>query len=119
MVLRYDNEGTVNEGTGYEQSGTLFYSEAERAWEVPQDWTREGSESLTIWFRGIPASVGSFRAAGPIYMMSGGGADIWGTSDQFHFAYKQFSGVGSITAKVVSVSNTDTWAKAGVMIRET
>jgi regulation of enolase protein 1 (concanavalin A-like superfamily) len=118
MYMRYDNDGTVNEGTSYEQSGTLFYSEAERHWQDPQDWTREGSKSLTLWFRGIPASVGSFRIAGTIYMMSAAGSDIWGTSDQFHFAYKQFSGVGSITAKVVSVANSDPWAKAGVMMRE-
>jgi regulation of enolase protein 1 (concanavalin A-like superfamily) len=119
MYMRYDNDGTVNEGTDYEQSGTLTFSEAERQWAEPQDWTAEGAESLTLWFRGVSASVGSFRAVGPIYMMTAGGADIWGTSDQFHFAYKQFSGVGSITAKVVSVSNTDPWAKAGLMMRET
>jgi len=118
MYMRYDNDGTVNEGTSYEQSGTLAFSEAERQWQNPQDWTREGSESLKLWFRGVPASVGSFRAAGPIYMMTAAGSDIWGTSDQFHFAYKQFSGVGSMTAKVVSVANTDPWAKAGVMMRE-
>ncbi len=119
MYMRYDNDGTVNEGTDYEQSGTLTFSEAERQLAEPQDWTVYGAESLTLWFRGIPASVGSFRAIPPIYLMTAGGADIWGTSDQFHFGYKQFSGVGSITVKVVSVSNTDPWAKAGVMIRET
>jgi hypothetical protein len=40
-------------------------------------------------------------------------------ADEFHFAYKTLSGAGSITAKVVSVTNTDPWSKAGVMIRET
>ncbi len=126
MYMRYDNDGTVNEGTDLEQAGTLLYSEAQRTWEAPQDWTRENAESLTLWFRGIPASVGSFSfdpaqdgTAGPPIIMTAAGADIWGTSDEFHFAYKQFSGVGSITAKVVSVSNTNSWAKAGVMLRET
>ncbi len=117
MYMHYDNDGTVNEGTSYEQSGTLLYSEAERTWEVAQDWTRKGVESLTLWFRGIPASVGSF-SAGPPITMTAGGADIWGMADQFHFAYKRLSGGGSITARVVSVSNTNPWAKAGVMIRE-
>jgi len=118
MYMRYDNDGTVNEGTDYEQSGTLLYSEAERTWEIPQDWTRKGVNSLTLWFRGIPASVGSFTAGPPI-TMTAAGADIWGTADEFHFAYKSLSGIGSITARVVSVSNTDPWAKAGVMIRQT
>ena len=118
MYMHYDNDGTVNEGTTYEKSGTLLYSEAERQWDTAQDWTAKGVNSLTLWFRGIPASVGSFTAGPPI-KMTAAGADIWGTADQFHFAYKQLSGNGSITAKVVSVSNTDAWAKAGVMIRET
>jgi hypothetical protein len=122
MYMRYDNDGTVNEGTDYEQSGTLLYSETERQWTDPQDWTREGVTSLTLWFRGVPASVGSFapqgQAEGPPITMTAGGEDIWGTADRFHFAYKQLSGVGSITAKILSVSNTDPWAKAGVMIRE-
>jgi regulation of enolase protein 1 (concanavalin A-like superfamily) len=118
MYMRYDNDGTVNEGTEYEKSGTLTFSEAERQWAEPQDWTAYDAQSLTLWFRGIPASVGSFSVIPPIYLMNAGGADIWGTADQFHFGYKQFSGLGSITAKVLSVKNTDQWAKAGVMIRE-
>jgi regulation of enolase protein 1 (concanavalin A-like superfamily) len=117
MYMRYDNDGTVNEGTDYEQSGTQLYSEAEREWPQSQDWTRRGANSLTLWFRGVPASVGSFTEGPPI-TMTAGGADIWGTADEFHFAYKRLSGGGSITAKVLSVSNTDPWAKAGVMIRE-
>ncbi len=122
MYMLYDNDGTVNEGTNYEQSGTLFYSEAEREWADAQDWTRDGVNSLTLWFRGISASVGSFapqgQAEGPPITMTANGTDIWGNSDQFHFAYKKLSGEGSITAKVVSVSNTDPWAKVGVMIRQ-
>jgi len=122
MYMRYDNDGTVNEGTDYEQSGTLFYSEVERQWETPQDWTANDIESLTLWFRGLPASVGSFvpegQAEGPPITMTANGKDIYDTADEFHFAYKRFSGAGSITAKVLSVSNTHLWAKAGVMIRQ-
>jgi len=125
MYTRYDNDGIVNEGTSLEKAGTLFYSEAERQWADPQDWTREGVESLTLWLRGIPASVGSFSfdsaqggTAGPPIMMTGSGADIWENSDEFHYAYKRLSGIGSITAKVVSMTNTHNAAKAGVMIRE-
>jgi hypothetical protein len=51
--------------------------------------------------------------------MSAAGSDIWNTTDEFRYAYKQLSGVGSITAQVLSVDNTDPWAKAGVMIRQT
>ena len=48
----------------------------------------------------------------------GSGTDIWSTSDQFHFTYLPLSGNGQIVGRVVSVSNTNAWAKAGVMIRE-
>jgi len=55
--------------------------------------------------------------------MTASGADIWAVNgveaDEFHFAYKMLTGVGSIVARVDSVSNTNAWAKAGVMIRET
>ena len=54
--------------------------------------------------------------------MTASGADIWSVNgveaDEFHFAYKMLSGAGSIVAKVNSVDNTNGWAKAGVMIRE-
>ncbi len=118
MYMHYDNDGTVNEGTTFDMSGTLLYSEAERQWDAAQDWTAEGVNSLTLWFRGIPASVGSFTQTGQTYTMTAAGADIWGTADQFHFAYKTLSGNGTITAKVVSLTNTNGWAKAGVMLRD-
>jgi regulation of enolase protein 1 (concanavalin A-like superfamily) len=117
MYMRYDNDGTVNEGTSYERSGTLLYSEAERQWQDPQDWTAHGAESLTLWFRGIPGPLGSFTLGPPI-KMTAIGTDIAGTADQFHYAYKRLSGNGAITAKVLSVSNTNALAKAGVMMRE-
>ena len=57
-----------------------------------------------------------FRSA---FTVSGGGTDIWNTGDQFRFAYKQLSGNGSLTMRVDSIANTNVWAKAGPMIRET
>jgi len=69
-----------------------------------------------------PTSFGSFIEDPPgTYTMTDRGADIWGVDDQFHFAYKTLTGPGSIVAKIESLTmtNTDPWAKAGVMIRET
>jgi len=85
-----------------------------------RDWIQEGVKELSLWFRGYPSSVGSF-VEGPVgtYAMTASGADIWDTSDEFHFAYKMLTGVGSIQAQVLSIDNTANWAKAGVMIRET
>jgi thioredoxin len=118
MYMRYDNDGIVNEGTNREKILTSLYSEAERHWAEPQDWTKDGVAYLALWFRGFPESVGSFTGQSSNYTMTAAGADIGGTADQFHFAYKSLSGNGSISANVVSLKNTDSWAKAGVMIRQ-
>jgi hypothetical protein len=72
---------------------------------------------LSLWFKGNPA--GFLEDPTGTLTMSATGADIWNTADEFRYAYKQLSGVGSITAQVLSVDNTDPWAKAGVMIRQT
>jgi len=31
-----------------------WYSEAQRTWTTPQDWTIEGADTLTLYFRGEP-----------------------------------------------------------------
>jgi hypothetical protein len=95
------------------------YSEIEKKMTDQRDWTEQGVANLSLWFRGFPASVGSF-AEGPVgtYTMTASGADIWNQADEFHYAYKTLTGIGSIVARVMSVDQTDNWAKAGVMIRE-
>jgi len=105
----------------YNNVNDPFISEAIRTWDTPQDWTAEGVAALTIWFRGYRQSVGgiSYNAATQTYTMTGAGADIYELSDEFHYAYKQLSGEGSITAKVESLTEINAWSKAGVMIRET
>jgi glucose/arabinose dehydrogenase/fibronectin type 3 domain-containing protein/regulation of enolase protein 1 (concanavalin A-like superfamily) len=67
---------------------------------------------------GATGATGSFNDGGATQSLSGAGNDIWGTSDQFRFAYQTLSGDGEIVARVVSITNTDAWAKAGVMFRE-
>jgi hypothetical protein len=116
MPLSYDNNKT-----GYSK-----YSETELTLTDTRDWTDENVAELSIWFRGYPASTGSFvESPAGTYTVAGSGADIWDLGsasdyhDEFHFAYKTLSGAGSITARVDSVQNTNDWAKAGVMIRET
>jgi hypothetical protein len=102
------------------KQGCAYYSQAQMELSSGNDWTAEGVKELSIWFRGYSASVGSF-VEGPAgtYTITASGTDITGEADEFHFAYKMISGAGSIIAQVVSVSDTDPWAKAGIMIRET
>ena len=105
------------------KQGTAKYSEVEFKLAGQRDWTDEGVIELSLWFRGYPALVGSFvESPAGTFTMTASGADIWNVNgveaDEFHFAYKMLTGAGSIIAKVNSVQNTNGWAKAGVMIRE-
>ena len=119
-------ERTIVNGGGqsmpllYDNTAGVRNSEAVLALTAPRDWTKNGVGVLSLWFRGYPPSVGGFTA-GPAgtFTMTGSGADVWGTSDQFHFAYKTLTGPGTIVARVDSIENTNVWSKAGVMIRET
>ena len=68
---------------------------------------------------GGPGVAGSYTASGGTFTVKGSGSDIYNNADAFQFVYQALVGDGAITARVVSQSNTDAWAKAGVMIRET
>ncbi|HXI70041.1 MAG TPA: right-handed parallel beta-helix repeat-containing protein [Verrucomicrobiae bacterium] len=64
--------------------------------------------------------VGGFAAfTNGTYTVNGSGADIWGTDDSFQFVYQPWSGDGQIVTRVAAIQNTDPWAKAGIMFRET
>jgi hypothetical protein len=109
MPYYYDNN----------KNGYAKYSEAEKTLSYPRDWTEQDVAELSLWFIGFPPYVGGFteEPAGT-YTMTASGTDIWDASDQFHFAYKEVSGDATIQVQVLSVSHTDDWAKAGVMIRD-
>lgn len=52
------------------------------------------------------------------FIVNASGDDIWGVDDEFHFVYWQMNDDVEIIAKINSISDTDDWAKSGVMIRE-
>ncbi|MFC1603493.1 LamG-like jellyroll fold domain-containing protein [Planctomycetota bacterium] len=102
------------------KQGFMKYSESTKTLTDARDWTEQGVKALSLWFRGFPAFLGGFtEAPAGTFTMTAEGADIAGNSDQFHFAWQELTGAGSIVAKVESVQDTDPWAKAGVMIRDT
>ncbi|HKP98266.1 MAG TPA: galactose oxidase-like domain-containing protein [Fibrobacteria bacterium] len=73
------------------------------------------------WVNGDIGSVafpGSALSASGKFTVRGSGTDIWGTADQFQFVRRPITGDGSITARITGPANTNAWAKAGVMIRE-
>lgn len=53
------------------------------------------------------------------FTINGGGADIEGTSDQFAYVHQGITGDSTMIARITSQTNTNPWAKAGLMFRET
>jgi len=103
----------------YNNMAGVTNSEAVLTLRNARDWTEEGVEELSLWFHGLPGSGVFIEEPVGTYIMTGSGADIWNEADEFHYAYLTLTGAGSMVAKVESITNTNTWAKAGVMIRDT
>ena len=78
--------------------------------QLPAGW-----QDLDI---GSPSLSGSASWVNGAWSVSGGGADIGNTSDQFNFAYETSSDSAVILAQVLTVQETDGSAKAGVMFRD-
>jgi hypothetical protein len=55
---------------------------------------------------------------GTFFSVLNRGADIWGTSDAFTYAYTQWSGDGALTARLNQLDQADQWTKGGLMFRE-
>jgi len=75
----------------------------------------------TTWSDSDIGSVGSTGSAtiyNGLFTINGSGDDIWNNADAFHFVYQQVTGDCQITARVKTLQNTNGWAKAGVMVRE-
>jgi hypothetical protein len=103
MLLTYDNTWSPS------------ISEVEREFVPPQDWTTDGADTLSLWFKGDAVSFG--ETVPGTFTMTAAGADIWSVHDEFRYAYKRLDGDGAMVVRVNSLARTDGWAKAGVMIR--
>lgn len=73
------------------------------------------------WSTSDIGNVGATGSAGyssGSFTLAGSGYDIEENDDEFRFVYQQKTGDVTIIARMVSIQNTNPWAKAGVMIRE-
>ncbi|MEW6158100.1 MAG: immunoglobulin domain-containing protein, partial [Verrucomicrobiota bacterium] len=66
---------------------------------------------------GNPAQPGTVEPVPGGFNVTGGGLDIGGTSDQFHFEYQLRTGNFDVKVRLQSFSPSDMWAKAGLMAR--
>jgi regulation of enolase protein 1 (concanavalin A-like superfamily) len=77
--------------------------------QLPAGWSEEDI--------GAVGAAGAATGTMTTFTVTGAGADIWGSGDAFHWAYRPASGNFSIETQVDSVQNVNRWTKAGIMIR--
>jgi hypothetical protein len=83
--------------------------------------TRVGAQFSHVIAQPMPAwttIAGSTGTDGTIFGIGGTTGDIWNTADSYAFMAAPLDGDGSIVARVTNLPNTDPWAKAGVMMRD-
>lgn len=78
--------------------------------ELPSPWASRDIGGV--------ATAGAASYSNGTFEIKASGRDIWNGSDEFRYLYQDVSGDKEITAKVNAVSNTNAWAKGGVMFRE-
>ena len=66
---------------------------------------------------GSPHPRGETRQSATGLEMVAGGEDIWGTRDEFHFAYVPVSGDFELSVRIVSLTMADVYTKGGLMLR--
>jgi hypothetical protein len=74
----------------YDNSASPWYSQAERTFETPQNWTVNGADTLVVHFQGRAGPFAEL-ASGRI-VMGAAGTDIWNTTDEFRFATSSSAG---------------------------
>ena len=86
MPLMYDNTGSP-----------FYYSRAERDFDSAQNWAVNGATELSLWTQGYPSiTTLEVTETGGKMTLVGQGADIWGTSDEFVYAFKTLTGNGTM-----------------------
>jgi HKD family nuclease/regulation of enolase protein 1 (concanavalin A-like superfamily) len=104
---------TKNDGTILPEQGGTIGSEEEPPPPppppLPAGWSSEDV--------GAVGASGSANESGGTYTVRGAGADVWGTADALHFAWRELVNDGTITARLTSLTGTQAWTKVGVMIR--
>ena len=68
---------------------------------------------------GAPGLMGCANLTGGVWTISGSGADIWGTADQFNFQPWLVWGDCTVICRATSITMSgDPWQKIGLMVRD-
>ena len=128
ILLASGISGTSYTDTGLTNGTTYYYEIAAVNYAGPSDLSNQVSATPQApaglpapWANadiGSPGLAGSATYSNGTFTVNGGGGDIWNSSDQFNYVYQAVSGNETIIARVASQQNTDPWAKAGIMVRD-
>ena len=110
MIVTSHNNSVLNTSTMDNVAVTTGAPPTPTPTPLPTPWVTQDIGSVGV--------TGSASFANNTFTVKGSGVDIWGNADSFRYVYQPLSGDGEIVARVASLQNTHTWAKAGVMIRE-
>jgi hypothetical protein len=80
--------------------------------DLPAGWTATDVGAVGAEGR---SSVNEDRG---LYSVTGSGADVWATADEFHFLSREITGDFDFSARMAHVDDVDGWTKAGLMMRE-
>jgi glucose/arabinose dehydrogenase len=119
------NNQTLN-GTSYAFASWAHGGPASQLIPTPINnttYTANFSKALTAPWRttdiGKHNLFGNASITSGTFTLSASGRDIYNNDDHFRFVYQPITGDCDIRARVTGLTNTNAWAKAGVMIRET
>jgi aryl-phospho-beta-D-glucosidase BglC (GH1 family) len=130
-ALSYVNMGLLNgeryyyvvsaiNGNG-ESANSIEVNATPETTSLPVDWVDQDVGVAKEWDGDVGDTgwPGSASYNDGVFTVVGSGIDIWNSADSFHYVYRAAAGDCTILSQVTSLQNTDPWAKAGVMIRET
>ncbi|HEY0947495.1 MAG TPA: RICIN domain-containing protein [Opitutaceae bacterium] len=131
-TLRYTTDGSTPTASSPAYSGPFVVSSSAivkaKAFKSGVSTSQQAHASYTIpaalpfpWKQADVGAVprsGWTSYSGGSFNNAGSGADIEGSADAFHYTYRQVRGDFTFTTKVFSLTDTDPWAKAGIMVRE-
>jgi glucose/arabinose dehydrogenase len=116
----------TKDGTSYAFASWAHGGAASQTLSTPLDnttYTANFSKPLIAPWRttdiGKQNIFGNASISGGTFTLSASGRDIYNNDDHFRFVYQLITGDCDIRALVTGMTNTNAWAKAGVMIRET
>ena len=85
---------------------------------LPYRFTLPGATSTAIGAQKPGSALYSMEPDAQVVTVEGAGADVWGTADSFQYVYSLLQPDNTLLFRVVSLENTNPFAKAGLMIRD-